>query len=404
MIDSYEYVSRESHGWQGFSEFWTDLEQEMNGRLRASLEQQLAILQREHLVANAHERSSTRRDYRNGFYRRKEVITPLGRLTQVRVPRCRHRGFREVIEGYITRGLSQLTPAIVKAFLNGIPVGKLGQITEALVGVSISPSAASEIVKSLNRQFASWQSRPLGDDYRYLLLDGIHLKRRSPCSLFRDCVGSRKKVVLVAYGFKDDGTRELVSFRIVDKESGEHWEAFLRNLYARGLHGKSLRLITTDEHKAIAAAVRSVYGHVPHQLCWFHKAGNVLKRVRKIDAKAVADGLRKIYQAEHRTQAMQRFRSWRRRWMDRYPDAVSRVERVLEQMLNVFAVPKNDRRAVRTTNVIERVFREVRKRTRPIGCFVNDTSISRVIYATFMHYNAQQRKRHKPRKAQPHAA
>jgi transposase-like protein len=293
---------------------------------------------------------------------------------------------------------------MVKAFLNGIPIGKLGQVTEALVDLSISPTTASEMIKTLNEDLAGWHSRAIGDEYRYLLLDGVHLKRRSPCSLFRDCAGSMKKVVLVAYGVKEDDSRELLSFRIVNKECTEHWEAFLRNLHFRGLRGAKLRLITTDEHKGLLAAVAGVYPHVPRQLCWFHKSSNVLKCVRKTDRKDVAEGLRKIYQAENRTAALKAYRQWRRRRTDPYPDAVHRLERVLEQMLHIFAVPIADRKAVRTTNAIERVFREVRKRTRPIGCFVNDASISRVIYATFMHYNAQQRKRHKKKRSQQAAA
>ena len=243
-----------------------------------------------------------------------------------------------------------------------------------------------------------WHARPIGDDYVYLLLDGVRLKRRSACSLFRSCAGSTKKVLLVAYGMKPDGTRELIAFRIVDAESGEHWEAFLRNLYLRGLRGANLRLVTTDEHKAIAAGLRGVYGHVPHQLCWFHKASNVLKVVKKSDRKAMAHGLRAIHAAENRPAALAAYRAWRRRWGKRYPQAVARLERVLESMPHVFAIPAADRKAVRTTNVIERAFREVRKRTRPIGCFLNDARIARVVFAAFTHYNARQAKRHRARR------
>jgi putative transposase len=398
MIDSHSYVTHPWYGWQGVSEFWSDLEEKATVRGRTALEAQMAVLQRDYLASDRHERSEERKDHRNGFYVRKQVVTPLGTLAEVRVPRCRHRGFRAFLEGYLTRGLEALTPALVEAFLRGIPVGQLGRITEALVGLSISPSAASEILKVLDDELARWHARPLTDEYVYLLLDAVHLKRRSACSLFRSCAGSTKKVVLVAYGMKKDGTRELLAFRIVDAERGEHWEAFLRNLYLRGLRGADLRLVTTDEHKGIAAGLRSVYGHVPHQLCWFHKTSNVLKVVKKADRKAVAVGLRTIYDAKHRAAAHEAFRSWRRRWRGSYPQAVARVEGVLEHLLAVFAVPAADRKALRTTNVIERAFREVRKRTRPIGCFINDASIARVIFATFSHYNARQAKRHRARR------
>ncbi len=251
---------------------------------------------------------------------------------------------------------------------------------------------------------SSWHARSLGDDYRYVMFDGIYLKRRSTCSLFRECSVKQKRVVLVAYGFKTDGSRELIEFRIVDKENKENWTAFLTNLRMRGLNGKHLELITTDEHKGLLSAVQTVWPNVRHQVCWFHKSSNVLKCIRKMDRKEAAKDLRSIYKAPTRKEAMKAFGEFRNKWNEMYPDAVKRLEQVLENLLNVFLIAPADRKAVRTTNVIERTFREVRKRTRPIGCFMNDMSISRVILATFEHYNARQSKIHKPGKMRHVAA
>lgn len=303
-----------------------------------------------------------------------------------------------MIEGYITRGLKVLTPHLLKAFLNGIPIGKLGQITEALVGISISPTTASNMVKALNEEIARWHSRVISDDYKYLLFDVIHLKRRSPCSFSHECCGKSKRVVLVAYGIKSAGTRKLLEFRLVDKECKEHWTLFMMHLRIRGINEANLKHITTDKHKGIFKALATVCPAIPHQICWFHKSSHVLKKVRKKDRGSFAKDLVKIYKSSTLSQAMKSSMEFHRKWNDEYPRSVRSLEPVLYHFLNIFSIPPPDRKAARTKNVIESAFREVRKRTRPIVCFVNDMSISRVILATFSHYDSKEKKLHKPLK------
>ncbi len=132
MIDTYQYVTKKFHAWKDIKMFYSAIEEASKVSLKATLEKQLIVIRDDYISASSYQRNKDRYDYRNGFYTRKLVVTPLGTLEQVSVPRCRHRGLREVIEGYITRGLQMLTPHMLDAFLDGIPIGKLGQIIPKL--------------------------------------------------------------------------------------------------------------------------------------------------------------------------------------------------------------------------------------------------------------------------------
>ena len=181
----------------------------------------------------------------------------------------------------------------------------------------------------------------------------------------------------------------IIDFRVAASESQKDWSGFLWSLYHRGLVGQKLKLITSDGGGGLTAAVEEVWPFVPRQRCWFHKMQNVANKVRKRDRQQVLEGLRKVYDAPHRKQAQRQYLAWGRRWKDLYPQAVLCVERDLEQLLAVFDLPAEHRRRLRTTNAIERSFREVRRRTRSIGTFVNDASIERIVYGLVAYMNGK---------------
>ena len=215
----------------------------------------------------------------------------------------------------------------------------------------------------------------------YLLLDGVTMKVKHPG-------GMQKKLVLVAYGIRADGTRQLIDFKLAKSESQAEWESFLEDLHRRGLEGTGLRLIATDGGTGLGAAIGIVYPRVPHQRCWAHKLRNVASLLpRKIQATCLR-GAKRIYQADTATDAGQRFRTWKAEWHEQAPKAVACLERDLEELLTFFACPAEDWRKTRTTNAIERCFREVRRRTRPMSCFGNTASCERIIYAVLHHLNA----------------
>jgi transposase-like protein len=177
--------------------------------------------------------------------------------------------------------------------------------------------------------------------------------------------------MLVAYGVRRDGTRHLLAFMRSQGESQTDWEGLLQDLYRRGLEGQQLGLIVTDGCAGLAAAIPTIYPRVRHQRCWVHKMRNILEHVRKRDYDEVKKGAQAIYLAESRAHAEAAFRRFRARWRQEYGPMVRRLQRDLPEPLSFFAFPRHLWRKLRTTNVIERCFVEVRRRTRPMVCFVN---------------------------------
>src|SRR5262249_22295580 len=174
-------------------------------------------------------------------------------------------------------------------------------------------------------------------------------------------------------------------------ESQAAWEGLLEDLYRRGLQGQKLKLIVTDGCPGLRAALQTVYPRVPHQRCWVHKMRNLVQGTRRRDLEALTADARAIYNANGPPWARRAFEKFRRRWQACYPGLVHRLEKDLPDLLTFYQFPRPPWRKLRTTNVIERRFVEVRRRTRPMVCFVNIHSVHRIIFAIFNQFN-QQRK------------
>lgn len=237
-----------------------------------------------------------------------------------------------------------------------------------ILGESVSAQTVSNIAKSLDKEVKRYHNRTIEDVYLYLFLDGIVLKTKTG-------YGAKKKVILVAYGIRVDGRRELIDFMLTGSESEKRWEGFLSRLNIRGLTGETLGLVVTDGNKGLENAVDNIYPQVKRQRCWAHKLRNV------------ANNLKKKHIDQCIKEAIKEYRKWAARWKDISPQAVKCLEKDLEELLNVFYCPKEIRKKLRTTNVIERAFREVRRRTRPMSCFNNTQSIERIVYAVLNHLN-----------------
>jgi len=192
---------------------------------------------------------------------------------------------------------------------------------------------------------------------------------------------------LVAYGVGADGQRRLLGFQRSPGESQPAWEGLLGDLYRRGLEGQPLKLIVTDGCAGLAAALQTIYPQVAHQRCWVHKMRNILESVRKRDYDAVKADAQAIYLAAHVKRARAAFQRFHWRWQQAYPGMVKRLDKDLPELLSFFALPKHLWRKLRTTNVIERCFVEVRRRTRPMVCFVNVHSVDRIIFSIFSRFN-----------------
>jgi transposase-like protein len=375
-------------------EFFEDVQGTSLKVVKAFLELGLEQKRDELAGVDRHARDQGRADYRNGYYLRKSFRTAIGRIEQMRIPRCRKRSLVKALEGQLDRTKGAFEEKVVEMFLKGLSVRAIGPLLDGLLGLPVSPGQVSRLARQWDHLVAQFHEGPLQESYRYLFFDGIHLKRRSAPRLFRTMAQARHRVVLVCYGITDKGSKELIGYRLEGSESEPGWRRFLGSLRRRGLTGTSVKMVITDGGKGLLNALDDFYPDSSRQRCWFHKISNVLAKLRQAHQVACLKGLRKVYAAVNRATAEAAYVAWAQEWKDRESTAVRCVETDLESLLSFYSMPQAHWKMLRTTNAIERCFREVRRRTRSIGCFVNDPSLERMIYGLFRFLN--QRRAGKP--------
>jgi putative transposase len=357
--------------------FFDDLDQLMKERHRQFLEELMGYERRCFLNVHPYERSEHRVDQANGFYHRR-LTTRLGSL-ELKVPRTRSGQFHtQVLERYQRRE-PVINEALKQVFLLGVSTRQAGRAMATLVEDAVSAATVSAVAKALDESVHAFHRRRLADHYRYLLLDGVSVRIR--------LVGKvQRRMVLCAYGVSIEGKRELIDFQIVNAEGQESWFDFLWSLFNRGLHGEFLELIGTDGQPGLVKAIGRLWPAVAHQRCWAHKLRNLENKL-KASQKPCLEEAKLIYQADTRTDAIARFRQWRRRWQRLAPAAVACLERDLEELLAFFACPKIHWKRLRTTNVIERLFVEVRRRIRTMCAFTTRSSCERILFSVFDRMN-----------------
>src|SRR5512136_2682683 len=338
-----------------------------------------------------------REDYRNGF-RIRHLLTEIGDLV-IRMPRTRKRFVSRVLEAY-RRRVRTVDQLILACFVLGMSTRKVTTALFSLLGERISATTVSEVAKRLDQAVKRHHERKLKDTYRFLFFDGVVLKQKGAAKV-------QRRIILCAYGETWDGKREMIDFLLASSESQNAWEGFLRDLYGRGLEGKRCELITTDGGNGLRNALEVVYPRIARQHCWAHKTRNVLDKVKKSDQDKVKKDLHRISHAKNRQAATQAYWSFCQKYRKVYPGAVKSLESEIDDLLCFYQVKLSVKerqgldgkefqkaqmvlwRKIRTTNLIERAFREVKRRTRPMGVFVNRDSMERILYAVFFHYNSK---------------
>jgi transposase-like protein len=327
-------------------------------------------------------RSVGLRDRRNGSFS-SHLLTEVGDL-ELRIPRTRRFSARALLKGFARRSVS-IERTILMCFLLGLSTRKVGPALLSILGEPVSSSMVSEIAKQLDQSVQAYHQRPLWDQYAVLVLDGIVMRRKTGA-------GAQRRTMLVALGIKPDGKKEIIDFRQVPGESKAAWEGFLNHLYRRGLTGELLKLIVVDGGKGLLAAIDWVYGQVPLQRCWTHKARNVLNHVKRADKEKVKGSLHRISHARNLREAQKAAQRFVLRWKPSYPKAVECLQKDLPELLSFLQIKTELTPSVLgTTNAIERRFREVRRRSRPMGTFSDRTSMERILYSIFTHENLKQR-------------
>jgi putative transposase len=350
-------------------EFEHDVKLDVEARVRQGVKVVLEeVLQEEmtqHLEAGYRELTPTRRGERNGYYQR-NLVTPAGKIERLEVPRDREGEFvTEVFERY-KRMTGDVEEAILEMYLSGISVRKIAGVTDALSKVRIGKDAVSRIASRLEEQQKEWRERSLEEkSYPYLYLDATYLKVRW---------GARvtSMALLACVGVDKEGFREVLAVEVAGSEKGEAYASLLRGLIERGLCG--VRLVVSDDHEGIKAAVWGELSGVDWQRCIVHFERNVLSHVPASSMTEIAEDLKAIFKVRREKTAHILVEEFVELHGGRFPKAVSIFEAGIGDALTYLSYPGGHHARLRTTNMLERLFKEVKRRTRVVGVFPNETS------------------------------
>lgn len=327
----------------------------------------------QYLGVAPYQRSSERQGHANGF-KPKTVKTRLGEI-DFNIPQVREGGFYPSALEKGIRSERALTLALAEMYVQGVSTRKVATIVEQLCGSAVSSAQVSRAASMLDEVLEAWRSRPLGE-FCYLFLDARYEKVRQD-GLVRDTA------ILIAVGVGLDGKRQVLGVSVSLSEQEVHWRSFLQSLVARGLNG--VKLIVSDDHFGLKAARIAVFGGVPWQRCQFHLQQNAGQHAPRQEMRSeLAEDLRTIFNAPDRFAA----ESYLAKIVQKYAKTAAQLadwlEKNVPESLTVFAFPVSHRRRLRTTNGLERLSREIKRRTRVVSIFPNENSCLRLISAVLM--------------------
>jgi transposase-like protein len=355
----------------GQNEFHALIQAQMREAVRWAL---ITVLEEEVTVligANPYERTASRRDHRNGYYTR-DLETSVGHLENLPVPRTRRGHQTQVFERY-QRRRAEVDQTISEMFVRGVSTQGVGVVLEQLNGTQPSASTVSRVFHSLDAEYAAWKKRPLAEHYAYCFADGTYF------SVVYDDEGC-KMPILAVIGVRTDGQREVLAFSVGDRENQDAWEQLLDDLKQRGV--KMIDLWITDGNQAMLNALAVKFPTTPRQRCIKHKMENVLSYVPQSQRELIYPELRALFYQDSRIQADQAVAAFCAKYEKVYPTAVECLERDLEACLTFYAFSRKHWRTIRTTNVIERLFEEVKRRSHKMGAaFRNESSCLLMFYA-----------------------
>lgn len=365
---------------------WTEIEIRIRQYIKSIIEEFLEAELDNFLKARKYERTDKRKDYRNGSYTR-SLGTIYGEIGDLAVPRLRNGKIDYEIFDRYARRAGSVDEAIGTLFLNGVSTRKLKGIARTYFNVPLSPSTASAVSQKLSQKdLESFQQKKLFDKYQFVFLDGISAKTRK--------VKVERDMILCTIGITYDGRKEILGARLVEGESEADWEAFLVDLKSRGLSGKKIQLITTDGNAGLIKALKRIYPFIKRQRCIAHKSRNIASKLRRANQKACMAGVKAVFNSKSKREAIRRFKEWKSYWEIAEESAVRCLEKDLYDCLTFYDFKEHHWKKIRTTNIIERTFREVRRRTRPMSIALEPESTERLFAGIAGGLNENWKKQH----------
>lgn len=341
------------------------------------LNQVLEMESTEQLCADNYERTSDRKDYRNGS-RERELTTKIGTIV-LNVPRHRNQPFHTMLFETYQRNEAALITTMAEMVVNGVSTRKVSNVIEIICGKEFSKSTVSEACKILDKEVQEFKNRPLDyEDYSYLMIDATYFKVREKHRII-------SKAMMIAIGITEEGRKEIIGIDVYDDESNETWISFLLSLKKRGL--KSPMMITSDAHMAIRHAIAKVFPESAWQRCQFHFIKNILDAAPKTQRAGLEIELKDIFKTKKIDDARKKFSEVVNDYREVAANAIDILENGFEDVLTVYNLPDEMRIALRTSNCIERFNGELKRRSNVIRIFPNKESLLRLIGSVAVDYN-----------------
>ena len=357
--------------------FQADLRTVFQGAVRLALESVLEEVVRDMIGARRWQRLGSRRDVRNGTYLRR-LLTTMGAI-DVAVPRTRENGSPVEVIGRYRRRAAEVDAGIVSAYVSGASTRDVGRITEALMGEQVSRSTVSRVTKSLDEKVTELRKAPIAGAIPYLFLDATFLDARWARTV-------ENVSALVAYGIGLDGKRQLLAVTIGAGESEDSWSDLLTQLNERGLSG--VELVVADAHAGLAKAVRKHIPEAPLQRCTVHLQRNVLAKAPQRLRSRLAKAVTQVFEAPSKAEAKKRVEALAAGLGKQVPEAIACLENGFEAATHFYAFPREHWHRIRSTNGLERLHGEIKRRTRAVGAFPDRASALRLITAVALQVTA----------------
>ncbi|MDY2838325.1 MAG: IS256 family transposase [Bilifractor sp.] len=353
-----------------------DHDQAFRELLKSSLNSILMAESTAQLKAEPYERSEERTDSRNGT-RERELKPRIGRIT-LTVPRHRNVPFKTLVFENYSRSEAALIASMAEMVVSGVATRKVSNIMETLCGTTFSKSSVSDVCKDLDEKVEEFRNRPLSGSYPFLTVDATYFKVRVNHRII-------SRAFMIAYGTNQNGHREILGFGVFDNESKTTWNAFLQSLKDRGL--KDLLMITSDAHEGIQDAISKVFPDVPWQRCQFHFSKNISEKAPKKYQAGIRAELQEMWNCETIDAARKRRDAIIADYKDVAESAMMCLDEGFESAMTVMTLPKYLRKYFRTSNHIERLNKELKRRSSVIGIFPNESSLLRLMGSVLLERN-----------------
>lgn len=359
-----------------------EIKKQLEGLVREKVEETLnSMLDAEaDQITKAHryERTDERADTRAGHYTRK-LVTKAGEVT-LKVPKLRNLPFETAIIERYKRREESVEEALIEMYLAGVSVRRVEDISEALWGARVSPGTISNMNQKVYAEIDKWRNRELVAEYPYVYVDGIYLKKNWGGTI-------ENIAILVALGVNNEGNREIIGTMEGGREDHESWKRFFRHLKDRGLKG--VRLIIGDKCLGMFEAIQEVFPESLYQRCMVHFMRNILCDVPRNRSKEVGSWLKAIFAQEDKEASLKKAQEIARRLKDtKLKSAAATLEKGIDEVLTYTNFPREHWLRIRTNNGIERMNREIRRRTNAVGCFPDGNSALMLVCARLRHVSS----------------